>query len=175
MKFDPKTFDENIKFCPRCKGNLERKSERLLTCNLCGFDYYIDPQPTNAAILTNKKGEILLVKRKLDPKKGYWDLPGGFLDLHETIEESMDREILEEIGIKARNLKYFTSTYDTYLFNGFSSPSIASIFIGEVGDEKIIPSDDAEEAMFFAPKKIPFNKIAFPSLVLAIKKFLSKK
>ncbi len=175
MKFDFEMIKENIKFCPRCKTNFKKIKENLLVCGSCSFNFYIDPQPTNAVILINKKGEILLVKRKTDPKRGWWDLPGGFVDPNETIEQSMHREIKEELGIEVKNLEYFTSTSDIYFFNDFYRPTIAAIFIAKVDNQKIEPSDDAEEAIFFAPKKIPFEKIAFPSLAEVLKEFISAK
>ena len=173
MKLDWKEIEKNIKYCLRCKSALKKSKKTVLVCATCDFHYYIDPQPTNAAILTNKNGEILLIKRKADPKPGWWDLPGGFIDPGETIEESMMREIKEELKIEIDDLKYIDSTADFYLYDDFNHPTICAIFTGKINDQIIRPSDDAEEARFFAPDKIPFEKIAFPSLVTALKKFIS--
>lgn len=173
MKLDWKEIEKNIKYCPRCNSTLTKGEKTVLICATCDFHYYIDPQPTNAAILINKTGEILLIKRREDPKHGWWDLPGGFIDPGETIEESMTREIKEELSIEITDLKYFCSTADIYLYDGFNHPTIGAIFTGRVDNQIIKPSDDAEEAILFAPDKIPFDKIAFPSLVLAIRRFVS--
>ena len=91
-----------FKFCPKCSGDLTRKSENLLVCQKCKFELYLNPKPTNAAILENEKGEILLVKRKIPPKEGFWDLPGGFVEVGESAEEAIVREVKEELGISEK-------------------------------------------------------------------------
>ena len=87
------------RFCPKCGTKAERKLHNLLSCPNCGYDFYINPASTNAAILENPKGEILLVKRKFDPMKGHLDLPGGFVEIGESLEASTIREIKEELGL----------------------------------------------------------------------------
>jgi ADP-ribose pyrophosphatase YjhB (NUDIX family) len=51
-----------------------------LACANCSLSYYLNPKPCTAVILVNDKGEYLLVERAVDPVKGYWDLPGGFVE-----------------------------------------------------------------------------------------------
>ncbi len=76
-----------FKFCPKCGGEVEQKGKNLLVCKSCGFNFYQNPKLCNAVILENPAGEVLLVKRFMEPRKGFWDLPGGFVDLDETIEK----------------------------------------------------------------------------------------
>src|SRR3990167_11236908 len=108
-----------FKYCPNCKAKI-KMDDRLIDCALCGFHYYLNPAPTNGLILESEKGEILLVKRKVSPKKGYWDVPGGFIDFGENLEESLKREIKEELGIQIFNLKYFISVSVPYLYKGIN-------------------------------------------------------
>ena len=79
-------------YCPNCQTKLVTKHERLIDCKKCDFVYYLSPAMTNGAIIENNKGEILLVKRKINPKKGFWDTPGGFVEYHETLEQSIIRK-----------------------------------------------------------------------------------
>ena len=58
---------------------------------------------------------LLLIERKNDPGKGLYDLPGGFVDYGETLEQGMKRELKEEIGIAPKNLKYYSSKPKQYL------------------------------------------------------------
>jgi 8-oxo-dGTP diphosphatase len=51
------------------------------------------------AVIVNDSGEILLLKRMKDPEKGYWSIPGGTVEFGETIEETIIREVFEEIGV----------------------------------------------------------------------------
>ncbi|MBI4672927.1 MAG: NUDIX hydrolase [Chloroflexi bacterium] len=93
---------ETIRFCMRCGHSLElrQESERLRpVCPRCGWVYYFAPQVAAAAILTRGEDEkILLVQRGEDPGRGLWGLPGGFVELGETVPDALVREILEETG-----------------------------------------------------------------------------
>ncbi|OGK16689.1 hypothetical protein A2774_00105 [Candidatus Roizmanbacteria bacterium RIFCSPHIGHO2_01_FULL_39_12c] len=160
-------------FCPRCSKKIAKKSESLYVCNHCGFHLYENPRPTNGLIAENEKGEILLVKRKDDPKKGYWDLPGGFVDMGETLEESFQREIKEELGVKVKNLKYLTSTADRYLYKGINLHTICFIFTGKLKGKELKIRDDISGFQFFPKDKIPFKRIAFTGVKKGIKYYLS--
>lgn len=157
-----------FKYCPQCKNPLNQKEERLVECESCNFVFYFNPALTNGGILVNNKGEILLVKRKIDPKKGYWDVPGGFVDFRETIEDSMKREVKEELGIDLSNIEYFMSTPDLYEYKGFTYNTLCFFFITNIEGEVFTPADDITEARFFTPDMIPFEKIAFDGVKRAL-------
>lgn len=163
-----------IAYCPNCSEKLVKKRKNLFICNNCDFHYYINPVPANAIILENAKGEILLAKRKFAPKKGYWDLPGGFMDLNESMEQAVKRELKEELGIGIKNFSFFHSYADRYLYKGINYHIIAFTFIGKIGKQKLAPKDDVSEIAFFPPKKIPFNRIGFKGIKQALKDFARK-
>ena len=118
------------KYCLRCGHSVVLEKENMLTCPKCNFAFYINPAASNAAIIENDKGEILLVKRKFDPQKGYWDWPGGFLEINENLEESIKREIKEELGVEIE-LDRFIGVYpDTYLSQGILRPVISLVMSG---------------------------------------------
>lgn len=165
-------------FCPKCGTKAERKLHNLLACPNCGYDFYINPASTNAAILENPKGEILLVKRKFEPKKGFLDLPGGFVEIGESLEESTIREIKEELGIDVPAVNYFGSYPDEYLFQGVNIKTLgfiltAKIDIEDVGELKLL--DDAEDPQFYPKDQLPIDKVAFKSLRQALLDYLQKK
>ena len=162
-----------FKYCPNCKTNV-KVSNRLIDCTDCGFHFYFNPSPTNGLILENEKGEVLLVKRKYPPKKGYWDIPGGFVDFEETIEESLEREIKEELGIEISHLKYFASTSDRYLFRDINYHTLCFVFLAKaITNQDLSPSDDITEIKFFHKDNIPIDKLAFVSLKEVFIKYLS--
>ncbi|MEK7182862.1 MAG: NUDIX domain-containing protein [Patescibacteria group bacterium] len=163
------------RYCYNCGGKLERSSPNLLICKRCDFHFYINPKPANALILENEKGEILLLKRKKQPKKGYWDLPGGFVDLGENIEESVEREIKEELGIHLKEFKYLGSYPDKYFYQGMNFPTLCFVFYGKLRNVQIPSShEEFSQIAFFPPNKIPFEKIAFNCLKEAIKEYVKK-
>lgn len=174
MKQNEKIIAEQFLYCSFCGGFLEYSENNLLQCQSCLRHLHINPRPVNAAILENEKGEIMLVKRKADPSIGKWDLPGGFVDLNESVEESLKRELQEELGIIPQEIRYFDSYSDTYIYQGISYPTIGFVYTGKVkSDQKISVSSDIDGYEFFSPEDIPLKDLAFPSLEIAIKKLLN--
>ena len=155
------------KYCYKCGGNLTKKSSNLLICNDCGLHLYINPVQTTTVILENEKGEILLVKRKSDPKKGFWDLPGGFTNFNESSEQSLAREIKEELGIGLRKYSYLTSYPDRYLYKGQNYYTVNLFYVARINkndQNKISPHDDVTGFKFFSKDNIPWEKLAFVCL-----------
>jgi len=91
------------KFCPYCGARLVAKvfEERPRGyCPGCDSIHYENPIPAVAALVINHDNQLLLVKRAVEPAKGQWCLPGGFIEIDESIEEGVLRELEEETGIK---------------------------------------------------------------------------
>ncbi len=161
-----------FKFCPQCQKSI-KKTNRLIQCQYCHFNFYLNPVPTNGLILENNNGEILLVKRKFPPKKDYWDIPGGFINFKETVEESLVREIKEELGINLNNFVYFSSCYDNYLYKKINYQTLCLIFVKKNFQGEIITNDDISQAKFFKKSEINFKKIAFKGIAKALKNYLT--
>ena len=163
-----------FKYCPNCKTKLQKINNRLIDCLKCGFHFYLNPVPTNALIIENKRGEIILVKRKINPQKNKWDLPGGFLDFNETIEESLSREVKEELNVIIKNFYYLNSYIDRYFYRGFNYHTICFVFYTKIYEDlNFIPQDDVSEIKFFSRNKLPFEKIAFSGVNKALKDYIS--
>lgn len=175
MKTDPQKIAEQHKFCFICKGVMIWKEGKLSVCSKCGYRNYINPTPCNAVILTDAQGEILLVRRKSQYKNEYWDLPGGFMEFNENAEESMLREIKEELGIKIKGLKYFGSQHDAYTYDGITFPTLGLIYVGRIKDINLTPTDDVSEIKFFLPADLPFERIAFDGIKRALKNFIKSQ
>ena len=91
------------KYCPKCGAKLKSRrieKEKRLACPECHWVNYENPLPSSAALVRNKKGEVLLVKRGKEPGKGKWALPSGFIEIDETPEKACLRELREETGLK---------------------------------------------------------------------------
>ena len=88
--------------CPFCGNPLTRRlteGRRRLFCTTCNEPIYENPIPATCLVVVDARDRVLLVKRSVEPKTGYWCLPGGFLEVHETPEEGALRELLEETGL----------------------------------------------------------------------------
>src|SRR3989344_7597245 len=125
-------------FCTICSNKLEKIKESLFHCPSCGQDFYINPCPSNGVILLNEKDEILFVKRKVPPNENTWDLPGGFMDINESAEESVTRELWEELKIKITDFKYFKSYPDRYQFQKINYYTLMFVYVAHIPDQKFI-------------------------------------
>jgi len=168
---------KKFRFCPSCKNPIKLKHNRLIDCQSCGFHFYINPAPIATVIIENKQGEILLVKRKVAPKKGFWDLPGGFVDYSEKIEEAAVREIKEElnININLTDLHWLGSyVNDNYLYRSINYHTINTVFFLRLTiGLPIKASDDVASFQFFHKEQIPWEKLAFADIKAALKDYLT--
>lgn len=90
--------------CPYCGSGLEGKmneGRERLYCNTCERFIWRNPDPVAAVVVHDRDGKVLLVKRGINPGKGKWSLPAGFLELEESGAEAGARELEEETGLKA--------------------------------------------------------------------------
>lgn len=163
---------QKYKFCPHCgKPLTEDKAHgvKLKYCSPCRQHFFNNPAP-GVAVIAVKDGKILLVKRKLNPMKGTWALPGGFMDQGETIVQAGLRELREETGLKAKKAVFFDiATLETLMFGTVLVIAIkADITTGIVK-----AGDDAEDARYFDMKKLPF--IGFIGHRNFIKKYMRQE
>lgn len=162
-----------FKFCPKCAGQLIPQKENSLECVLCHFHLYINPLPTNGVIIENKKGEILLVKRAFTPKKGWWDVPGGFIQPQESVEASVKRELREELCVEVVIKRLIGIYTDTYLFDGVINYTMCIMVSADIKSGAITPGDDVETYEFFSKKDVLNQKIAFEGVRKGIQDYLS--
>jgi 8-oxo-dGTP diphosphatase len=117
---------------------------------------YQNPRLTADGILIHEQ-EILLVKRKNDPFKGVWALPGGFIEYGETTESAVIREVLEETGIRAQ-IRSLAGVYSDPKRDP-RGHTITIAYLLDVIDGDLQSGDDAAEVKFFALSSLP--KLAF--------------
>jgi len=152
---------KNFKYCPVCGDFLKEKylkeeGHTRLVCPGCGFIFYMNPTPA-VAVLLFRDNNILLVKRKCEPKKGDWTLPAGYMEYNETAEETAIRETKEEtnLTIEVKNLFAVLPGFDDS-----RTHVILIIYSGEIKSGELKPGDDASEVRFFSLNNLPDN-IAF--------------
>ncbi|HRN86547.1 MAG TPA: NUDIX domain-containing protein [Candidatus Dojkabacteria bacterium] len=163
------TIFEATKFCIVCGGeSIGEKNYR--TCKKCGIRKFINPSPATGAIII-RDHKFLLTRRAHEPAKGTWDIPGGFTEPGETFEQSITREIFEEMGVNATSIKYFNSQYDYYEYDGIVDNIIVVNFLVEVDSFDFKPDDDITETKFFGEDEVPYGDIKFPSVSNTIKEY----
>ena len=92
-----------FRYCPKCGSeHFEIHNEKSKQCKDCGFVYYFNSSAATVALILNGRNELLVCRRAKEPAKGTLDLPGGFIDMAETGEEGVAREVKEETGLDVR-------------------------------------------------------------------------
>ena len=163
-------------YCPRCGSEqFKINGERSRHCSNCDLTYYANASASTAAIIINSKGEVLLTTRAFNPAKGMLDLPGGFVDMNETAEDAIIREIKEELNIDIKNPQYLFSLPNEYEFSGITVHTLDLFFLVKIDDDiTITANDDVASAQFFDLKHVNIEHIGLKSIKTAIEKFRTK-
>jgi ADP-ribose pyrophosphatase YjhB (NUDIX family) len=144
----------DINFCPRC-GTAVTKESRYgkvrPVCPQCGWIHFSDPKVA-AAVLVEKDGRILLVRRVMQPFQGLWTLPAGFVDAGEDPAEAATRECLEETGLIVRVTRVLDIVPGREHERG---ADFIIVYRAEVVDGTLNPADDADAAEWFARDQYP--------------------
>jgi len=151
-----------FKYCPRC-GTEFKKESKYLHCPACGLDYYLNPKPATTVVLQNDHGEYIFAVRADEPRKGYLDFIGGFVDDNEDFEEAAKREIKEETGLIVGPLEFLGTHTNEYLFQGINYKTVEVAYLAKipVGAEFRV-GDDVEKIMFYKADEIPLKHLAWP-------------
>ncbi|MCH7910632.1 MAG: NUDIX domain-containing protein, partial [Candidatus Hydrogenedentes bacterium] len=146
-------FDWN--FCPICGlETIQADDGQGIRphCPPCDRFYYSNPTPAACCFLTNENKELLLVQRSIEPRKGLWTLPGGFVEVDETTEEAALRELEEETGLTGAGTRLLgVATRSSAKHGGI-------IVIGYTVDRwegKMTAMTDAMDLGFYAPDSRP--------------------
>lgn len=166
------TTDRPFRHCPYCgstlKGHPPPGDPRpRLACSSCEAVIYQNPKPVVAAVI-EKDGKVLLARRAAGLRAGKWDLPGGFIELDETAEEALVREVREEVGCEIRLhgvLGVFREVTGAY------GPSINIHFRASALSEPR-PTDEVSEVGWFGPEELPRpDEFAFENDLQALERW----
>ena len=168
---------DKFAYCPVCGSkHFDINNFKSKRCQDCGFTYYANPCSATAAFIVNDQQEMLVVRRAKDPAKGTLDLPGGFVDMYETVEEGMCREIKEETGLDVTDIKYLYSSPNVYEYSGMGVHTLDMDFLVHVhGDSvAVTASDDAAEAFWIPIKDVNPAEFGLDSIRNAVIRFLKE-
>ena len=156
---------DHWKFCPRCAGPLGQGSDHLV-CESCGERYWANSIPGVQGIL-ERDGRVLLARRGLEPRKGCWDLPGGFLQETERAVDGLRREFLEETGLEVEPVELMRIDVEPY-----AGRHVFSVTWIVRGEGEPVAADDVDELRWFGVDELP--EMAFPGQNLVLREWAAR-
>lgn len=150
-----------IRFCPQCATPVEQRlfeGKLRPTCPSCGYIAFADPKVA-ATVLVARDGQLLLVRRAIDPGRGQWCFPGGYVDFGEDPRDAAVRECREEAGLTLADL--------VLLDVAFNGRVIVITYAAQAdADSQPRAADDADAIGWFAPDALP--PLAFDTMLRPI-------
>ena len=137
-------------------------------CAACQTIHYQNPKIV-AGCLPIYGTKVLLCKRAIEPRRGYWNIPSGYLENGETLEAGAAREVYEEAVAKVT---------DQRLHTVYSIPHINQVyvhFLAELVDGAFAVGEESLECRLFEEEEIPWAEIAFSSSVYSLKRFFADR
>ena len=156
-----------LRYCTKCgAAALRLVGPKQIHCEACGFDLFLNPAAAVAGLIPDARGRLLITERAEEPKKGTWDLPGGFADPGETAEEALCREVKEELGLEVVSTRYLCSHPNTYEYQGMNYATMDLGFICKVentGDARVSESE-VKRLLTVPPAEIDIARFGFASV-----------
>lgn len=144
-------------YCGHCGTKLEQQEEFVWWCSNCSAHRFANPKPATELVLY-RNGKILLSKRAVEPGKGKFDMPGGFVEEHEAAEEALAREIEEELGLTQKDYEepqYLRSYNTEYPYGGVVHRVLVLVYAARM-HEAVTPKalDDVAATMWMQQSEI---------------------
>ena len=162
-----------MKFCSTCGGAIvnrvpEGDNRQRHVCSRCQTIHYINPKVV-AGCLPIVDGQVLLCRRAINPRKGLWTLPAGFLELGETSAEGAVRETWEEACARAEI---------DGLYTVFNLPHISQIYMffrAHLTVPEYRAGEETLEAGLFDESDIPWSELAFPVITRTLEHYFADR
>jgi ADP-ribose pyrophosphatase YjhB (NUDIX family) len=161
-----------LNYCTRCGsrltfGPVEDDFRERHACPACGYVAYVNPRLVVTTLPVTRDGELVLLRRAIEPGKGLWAQPGGFLEADETAIQGAVRETLEETGLIVE---------PTAIVGLYSRPQAAVVVVAyeaRIVGGSMTPTPESLVVSTFARDAIPWPEIAFNTTTWAIRDWLA--
>ena len=146
----------SFSYCPRCgQKGLEHVHGRAIHCPSCDLTYFHNVASAVACFVLDEAGRLLTVRRARDPEKGTLDLPGGFVDPEETVDDAVRRELREETGLEATEVRLLFSIPNVYPYSGVDVYTADLFYLTRVKSfDGATAMDDAGELVIVDPSDL---------------------
>jgi ADP-ribose pyrophosphatase YjhB (NUDIX family) len=163
------------RWCPRCRAHL-RGDESRVECPDCGFVNYASSSATTGALVVDGEGRVLLARRRAEPFRGRWDIPGGFLEEGEHPLDGLRRELHEETGLEVEPLDFLGVWMDRYGGDSTAEATLNLYWTARVLSGKPQPADDVDALQWFAPEELPGpDELAFENVPLVLSTWVRRQ
>lgn len=149
-------------FCPQCGQRLERRhlfGRERSHCPGCGFIHFRDPKLAVGALIV-QEGRVLLIRRGVAPRIGFWAVPSGFVEYDEQPRTALAREIAEETGLEVE----VGRVIDVFPLADPTKNGVFLLFEAHPIGGRLQPGDDVLEVRWFRPDEAPWDEMAFDGL-----------
>lgn len=156
-----------FRFCPRCGVARAPASQgaRPLRCEACDFLFFFNPAVAVAALIVRDDGKALFIRRATEPAKGRLALVGGFVDVGESAEQALRREVREEVQLELDQVQWLSSHPNDYAYHGTIYPVVDLVFLARTADhERAAALDGVASFEWVDPQVVDLDDLAFPSM-----------
>jgi ADP-ribose pyrophosphatase YjhB (NUDIX family) len=162
-----------ISYCPKCGSSVRIEipagdNKSRYVCASCATVLYENPKLVVGCV-TECEGRILLCLRSIEPRKGFWTVPAGFMELGETLGEAALRETKEEACADVELGSMLA------VVNVVQASQVHVFFRGTLPSPDFAAGDETADARLYAPDEIPWDDIAFSSGYIALKHYLRER
>ena len=166
-----------LRFCPFCGAKaLRQATAKKLACDACGGELFINPAAAAGALIVDDAGRLLVGVRANEPAKGTWDLPGGFAEPGEPIEDAVRREVREETGLDLEALEYAGSEPNAYPYKDVTYPTCDMAFLARpVGGQTARPGDELADLLWVPREEVDPSRFGLPSVRRIVERWLDAR
>jgi len=170
----PRWIEATMNHCTRCGttltlGPVEGEDRDRLACPSCGLVAYVNPRLVVTTLPVTDHGEVVLIRRGIEPGYGSWAQPGGFLEVDETVTEAAIRETLEETGLVVEPGEIVG------LYSRLEAAIVVLAFEARIVGGIATTTPEALEVRPFRPEAIPWGGIAFKTTSWALRDWVHRR
>jgi ADP-ribose pyrophosphatase YjhB (NUDIX family) len=170
----PHWIAETLRFCSNCGkslqlGAIDGEDRDRLSCAACGHIAYVNPRLVVTTLPITEDGRIVLLRRGIEPGRGAWAQPGGFLEVDETVHQAAIRETLEETGLLIEPGEIIG------LYTRLEAAVVTIAFESRVVGGTATKTREALEIATFDPADIPWPGLAFRTTMWMLRDWIDRR